>query len=45
MSFLVILKSPKVGKKVEKIGLGSFKIVQLDGLFFVRLVSSNLHTF
>ena len=25
MSFLVIPKSPKVGKKVEKIGLGSFK--------------------
>ena len=24
MSFLVIPKSPKVGKKVEKIGLGSF---------------------
>ena len=26
MSFLVIPKSLKVGKKVEKIGLGSFKI-------------------
>ena len=25
MSFLVIPKSPKVRKKVEKIGLGSFK--------------------
>ena len=25
MSFLVIVKSPKVSKKVEKIGLGSFK--------------------
>ena len=29
MSFLVIGKSPKVWKKVEKIGLGSFKVALL----------------
>ena len=27
MSFLVVHKSPKVGKKVEKIGLGSFNLL------------------
>ena len=26
MSFLVIAKSPKVWKQIEKIGLGSFKL-------------------
>ena len=28
MSFLMIPKSPKIGKKVEKIGLGSFKTLK-----------------
>ena len=30
MSFLVIPKSPKVGGKVEKIGLGSFNLLLGD---------------
>ena len=29
MSFLVIPESPKVRKKVEKIGLGSFKYIEV----------------
>ena len=38
MSFLVIAKSPKVWKKVEKIGLGSFKgVLHLWALFLKTL--------
>ena len=35
MSFLVIAKSSKVGKKVEKVGLGSFKSSYLGTLIVV----------
>ena len=34
MSFLVTPKSPKVGKKVEKIGLASFKVKKTVKYFF-----------
>ena len=37
MSFLVIAKSPKVWKKIEKIGLGSFKVVECT--FYLLLVA------
>ena len=40
MSFLVVTKSSKIGKKVEKIGLGSFKRHATSQIVYVRAVKS-----